>query len=552
MTPGRVGLTKRSEAGGCSAEHHREHVATSVRGKGESAGSGLAGMVALGANTRYVHADAAIAQLVEHVIRNDGVGGSIPSCGTTSPFVLARQPSNFLEKSAFLSEIAFVGVRLCSRPAARIVGVCVGVLIRQHFGPAKGDSMALTDTAIRNAKPGAKLRKISDGRGLQLHISPTGGKFWRWAYRFGGKQNALSFGLYPDLSLQAARQRAEEARKLLVLGIDPGLQRRLDKISRIDTEQATFAVVAAELLAKKRCEGRAEMTLAKNEWIFGLTGEAFGKRPLSDIAAPEVLAVLRRVEAKGRLETAKRMRSMIGEVFRYGIATGRASSDPTQALRGALTAPVVKHRAAITEPMAFGGLLRAVDGFQGQPTTVAALKLLALLAARPGELRLAEWSEFDLEKAVWTVPAKRMKMRREHKVPLPRQAVAILAALHALTGRGRLVFPGYGKTAKDGGVLEPKPISENTLNAALRRMGFGPDDMTAHGFRASFSTMANESGKWNPDAIERALAHADQDGIRAIYARGAYWQERVALAQWWADENDRMRQGGKVLKFQAG
>ena len=202
--------------------------------------------------------------------------------------------------------------------------------------------------------------------------------------------------------------------------------------------------------------------------------------------------------------------------------------------------------------MGFGGLLRAMEGFQGQPSTVAALKLLALLAARPGELRLAEWSEFDLEKAVWTIPAGRMKMRREHKVPLPSQAVSILTVLHALTGRARIVFPGYGKTAKAGGVLEPKSISENTMNSALRRMGFGPDDMTAHGFRAAFSTMANESGKWNPDAIERALAHADQDGIRAIYARGAYWQERVALAQWWADECDRMREGGKVLRFQTG
>lgn len=326
----------------------------------------------------------------------------------------------------------------------------------------------------------------------------------------------------------------------------------MDKIKKATAAESTFAVAAAELLTKKQRAGKASNTIGKREWLYGLAGESFGKRPLADISSPEVLAVLRTVEAKGLLETARRMRSAIGDVFRFGIATGQCMVDPTAALRGALTAPVVRHRAAITEPVAFGGLLMAVEGFSGQPTTVAALKLLALLAVRPGELRLAEWPEFDLAKAVWTIPAGRMKMRREHKVPLPRQAVTIFASLHALTGRGRLVFPGYGKSVRAGGVLEPKPISENTMNTALRRMGFGPDEMTSHGFRAAFSTMANESGKWNPDAIERALAHADMDGIRAAYARGAYWQERVALAQWWADECDWMRDGEKTLRLQGG
>ncbi len=426
------------------------------------------------------------------------------------------------------------------------------VLAFREANRREANIMPLTDVKIRSAKASDAVRKLSDGAGLQLWLKPSGGKLWHYAYRFEGKQKKLAIGPYPDVTLQAARQRRDSARALLASGVDPGQQKQLDKIRKANTAESTFAIVAAELLAKKQREGKASNTIGKREWLYGLAGESFGGRPLADITSPEVLAVLRKVEAKGLLETARRMRSAIGEVFRFGIATGRCTADPTAALRGALTAPVVKHRAAIVEPLAFGGLLRAMDGFQGQPTTVAALKLLALLAARPGELRLAEWREFDLEKAVWTIPAGRMKMRREHKVPLPRQAVAILTGLHVLTGRGRLVFPGYGKSAKAGGVLEPKPISENTMNVALRRMGFGPEEMTSHGFRAAFSTMANESGKWNPDAIERALAHADQDGVRAIYARGAYWQERTALAQWWADECDRMREGGKVLKFQAG
>jgi integrase len=233
------------------------------------------------------------------------------------------------------------------------------------------------------------------------------------------------------------------------------------------------------------------------------------------------------------------MRSAIGEVFRFAIATGRATSDPTFALRGALTTPTVKHRAAMTDAKAFGELLRAIEGFQGQPTTHAALKLMAYLFPRPGELRMAEWSEFDLENSLWTIPAKRMKMRREHRVPLPKQALAVLKTIEPLTHYSAFVLPA---------VSNPKrPMSENTLNSALRRLGFGQDEMTSHGFRATASTLLNESGKLSADAIERALAHQEADAVRRAYARGEHWKERVAMMDWWADYIDALRKGGDVV-----
>jgi integrase len=269
---------------------------------------------------------------------------------------------------------------------------------------------------------------------------------------------------------------------------------------------------------------------------LGLTDPALGHRPVREIAAPEVLDLLRKFEERGVHETANRLRSTIGAVFRFAVATGRAETDPTFALKGALTRPVVSPRSAITEKKALGALLRAVDGFDGQPTTLAALQLMALLAPRPGELRLARWAEFDLDGAVWTIPAEGAKMRREHRVHLPRQAVAILRRLHDLTGGGELVFPSVRSAAR--------PISENTLNAALRRMGYASDEVTSHGFRATFSTIANESGKWNADAIERALAHVENNDVRRTYHRAEYWEERVAMAQWWADLLDELRLAG--------
>lgn len=410
--------------------------------------------------------------------------------------------------------------------------------------------MPLSDVAIRAAKPTASVKKLSDGGGLQLWLMPNGAKLWRLAYRFAGKQKKLALGPYPAIGLSEARAKREQAKALLVAGRDPSIQKQAEKALALEVQGQTFAKVAAELLDKKRREGKAANTLAKLEWLYGLANAAIGDRPVSEVTAAEVLSALRKVEGKGRLETAKRLRAVIGEVFRYAIATARAENDPTFALRGALSAPVVKHRAAITDPIQLGGLMRAIDGFQGQPSTNAALKLMAYLFPRPGELRMAEWREFDLAKAVWTIPAVRAKMRREHRVPLPDQVLTILKELHAITGGGRLVLPGYGVSGGEGRKIEQRPISENTLNGALRRMGISQDEMSSHGFRAAASTLLNESGKFSADAIERALAHQDPDAVRRAYARGEHWQERVAMAQWWADQLDAWRDGAKVLAFE--
>lgn len=407
--------------------------------------------------------------------------------------------------------------------------------------------MPLSDVAIRAAKPAATVQKLSDGGGLQLWLMPNGAKLWRLAYRFAGKQKKLAIGPYPAIGLSEARAKRQEAKAHLIAGRDPSIQKQADKAQALEVQGQTFAKVAAELLDKKRREGKAVNTLSKLEWLHGLANAAIGGRPVAEVTAAEVLAALRKVEGKGRLETAKRLRAIIGEVFRYAIATARAENDPTFALRGALSAPVVKHRAAITDPVQLGGLMRAIGGFQGQPSTNAALKLMAYLFPRPGELRMAEWREFDLDKAVWTIPAARAKMRREHRVPLPPQALAILKELQAITGAGRLAFPGYGISGGQGRKVEQRPISENTLNGALRRMGFAQDEMSSHGFRAAASTLLNESGKFSADAIERALAHQDPDAVRRAYARGEHWQERVAMAQWWADQLDAWRDGAKVV-----
>lgn len=407
----------------------------------------------------------------------------------------------------------------------------------------------LTDKTIRNAKPGEQLAILSDGGGLQLWLTPTGGKLWNYAYRFGGKRKRLAIGPYgkdpAGVPLEAARKRRDAAAGLLRDGVDPATRKRQAKAARAEAHANTFAVVADELLAKKKREGVAAATAGKLHWLLGLAKADLGALPIADISAGEILRVLQPLEAAGKLETAKRLRAVIGSVFRYAIATARADNDPTQALRGAIASPKQQHRAAITDPTAFGGLLRAIEGFMGQPTTKAALQLMALLACRPGELRHASWAEFDIEGRVWDIPAERTKMRRPHRVPLPAQAMAILKALHPITSLGvaGLVFPGLRSVAR--------PISENTMNGALRRIGFSQEEATAHGFRSTFSTLANESGKWSVNAIEAALAHIEPNAVRRAYARGDYWDERVKMMRWWADYCDTLRQGGQVVPFVA-
>lgn len=401
--------------------------------------------------------------------------------------------------------------------------------------------MALTDVAIRAIKTTGEKQKFSDGGGLQLWVSPQGTKTWRFAYRYLGKQKDTVLGQYPAVGLSEARRRRDEAKTQLANGIDPGQQKKLDKLTKAISTATTFRAVAEEYLDKQKREGRSETTIIKNRYLLEQAFPAIGERPVAEIKAAEVLAILQHLERKGTLETAKRVRATIGAVIRYAIATARAESDPTTALAGAIIAPKVRNRAAILDPVALGAFLRAVELFDGQFTTKAALRLLPLVFTRPGELRMAEWREFYLANALWVIPAARTKMRRDHEVPLARQAVAILTELHALTGRGRLVFPGL-RTVE-------RPISENTLNASMRRMGYSNEDVTAHGFRATASTLLNQSGKFSPDAIERALAHQDPDAVRRAYNRGAYWQERVDMAQWWADHLDTLRKGGEVVPF---
>jgi integrase len=393
--------------------------------------------------------------------------------------------------------------------------------------------MPLTDTALRNIKPKDRPFKLADGNGLYLFVTTTGTRLWRLKYRFAGKEKSLSIGAYPAVTIKMAREGRETAKAMLAAGVDPSQAKQVSRLREREATLHSFQAIAREYLGKLTREGRAKRTMAKLHWLLGFAFDAIGPRPIREISAADVLEVLRKVEARGHHETAKRLRSSIGAVFRYAIATARADNDPTFALKGALTRPVVKPRPAITEERALGGILRAIDGFNGQPTTCVALKLLILLAPRPGELRQARWSEFNLETTVWTIPAARMKMRREHRVPLPRQAITLLRELHALTGGGELVFPSIRSISR--------PMSENTLNAALRRMGYAGDEVVSHGFRATFSTIANEFGKWNPDAIERQLAHVENNSVRRAYNRAEFWDERVAMAQWWADLLDQLK-----------
>ena len=403
--------------------------------------------------------------------------------------------------------------------------------------------MRLNDLAIKRAKPGPKIIKLSDGGGLQLWITPDGAKRWRLAYRFGGAQKALAIGVYPAVGLKDARHSRDVARRDLARGQDPLQAKREAKAMRAEKGANTFDAIAAELIDKKRRDGKSPVTLKKFEWLMGFARPAIGARAISEISAREVLAVLKEVEARGVHETARKLRGAIGNVFRYAIATARAENDPTTALRGALVTPTVMPRSAIVAPKAFGALLRAIEDYQGAPETCAALELLALTFVRPGELRAADWAEFDLDNAVWEIPAGRMKMRRPHRVPLAPRAVAILHELRKLTGHGRLLFPSVRSSARC--------MSENTLNAALRRMGFKNEDMTSHGFRASASSILNESGLWNADAIERQLAHVDSDSVRRAYARAEFWDERVRMMAWWADKCEEMRRGGIVVPLRA-
>ncbi|MEO1025756.1 MAG: integrase arm-type DNA-binding domain-containing protein [Pseudomonadota bacterium] len=391
----------------------------------------------------------------------------------------------------------------------------------------------MSDTKLKNLKAREKPYKLADSGGLYIEVTPSGSKLWRLKYRFQGREKRLSFGAYPSVSLADARAARDAAKGLLVKQVDPGAARQAEKTARKKSAEHTFSKVADAFLVKIHREGRAKATLDKNAWLLDMAKADFGDFEIGEISAPFVLQTLRKAEAKGHYETAQRLRSRISAVFRYAVASGIAETDPAQTLSDALVRHKPKSRAAITEKSKLGALLRAIDGFEGQVTTRIALQLQALLAQRPGELRHAEWTEIDFANAVWNIPAERTKMRRPHSVPLPKQALSLLDDLRQINGNGRFLFPSLRSYHR--------PMSENTLNAALRRLGYSGEEMTAHGFRATFSTLANESNLWHPDAIERALAHVEGNAVRRAYDRGEHWQERIRLADWWAGFLDEAR-----------
>ena len=403
--------------------------------------------------------------------------------------------------------------------------------------------MALTDTTIRKAKLGPKPWKLADEKGLYLLVNPNGSKLWRFKFRVNGREKKLALGAYPDLSLKAARKKRDLARERLESGADPAQEKRAARIAARIGAANSFNAVAEEFLDKMEKEGRAEPTMVKARWFLALLKPALGTRPIAEISPHELLAVLKKIEKEGKRETARRLRSFASRVFRYAVATARASHDPAQPLLGALIAPLTTHHAAITDDKALGALLRAIDGYTSQPSTIFALRLTPHIFQRPGEVRQMKWADVDFDKAVWTIPAEIMKMRQPHHVPLSCQALAILRQAQELSGDGIYVFPAIG--------AKGRPLSENTVNAALRRLGYSGTEMTAHGFRSTASSLLNESGLWNPDAIERALSHRESNQVRAAYHRSTYWEERVRMAQWWSDYLDGLRKGARIIPFEA-
>ncbi len=398
----------------------------------------------------------------------------------------------------------------------------------------------LSEVKIRTAKPRKNPYKLFDGGGLFLLVTPSGGKLWHFKYRFDKKEKKLALGTYPEISLADARLRRDEARRQVAHGIDPGALRKAQKQAETE-ETETFEVIAREWHAKftpSWSPGHAATIMSRLErdifpWI--------GKRPIAQTKAPELLAVLRRVESRGALESAHRIRTIVGQVFRYAVATGRAERDPSADLKGALPQPGEKHHAAITDPKEVAPLLRAIDGYRGHFVVKCALRLAPLFFVRPGELRNAEWAEVGLDEAVWNIPAHKMKMKQSHIVPLCSQAVEILTELKGLTGASKYVFPSGRSYAR--------PMSNNAILAALRRMGYDKDTMTGHGFRAMARTILDEVLQVRPDFIEHQLAHAVRDPNGRAYNRTAHLAERRKMMQTWADYLDGLKAGAVVIPF---
>lgn len=399
--------------------------------------------------------------------------------------------------------------------------------------------MTLTDTKIRNAKPGKKPQRLFDERGLYLEVSPAGGKWWRLKYRYEGREKRVSLGVYPDVSLRDARDRRDASRKLLADGIDPSENRKATKSASADRASNSFEVVTREWFVKFSSEWapshRDRIVRLFERDIFPW----IGGRPISEVTAPELLTALRRIEARGALDTAHRARGICGQVLRYAVATGRCERDPSGDLRGALPPVKGKHFAATTEPSKLAGILRAMDGYEGELTVRCALRLAPMVFVRPGELRMAEWKDIDLDAAEWRYTVTKTNV--PHIVPLCRQAVKILRDLQPLNGNGRFVFPG-ARTSK-------RPMSDNAILAAMRRMGIGKEEMSGHGFRAVARTILDEVLGIRPDFIEHQLAHAVRDPLGRAYNRTAHLPERRKMMQKWADYLDKLKAGSAVISI---
>ena len=401
--------------------------------------------------------------------------------------------------------------------------------------------MPLTDSAVRSAKPRVKAFRLFDAGGLYLEINPTGGKWWRWKYRIGGKEKRLSLGVYPDVSLKSARENRDAVRQQLSAGIDPGQARKAAKLAQAGAE--SFEAVAREWHTKFSPRWVAHH---RNRILLRLEKDVFpwlGKWPIAELKAQELLSVLRWIEGRGAVETAHRVMQNCGQVFRYAVATGRAERDPTGDLRGALAPVKEKHHASIVEPTRVGELLRAIDGYKGFFVTKCALWLAPLVFVRPGELRRAGWREISLDKVEWRIPAERMKMREQHIVPLSRQAVELLRELAPLTNDG---LPGAPSYVFPSARSSDRPMSENAVLAALRRMGYTKDEMTGHGFRSMASTLLHEHG-WNHQVIERQLAHAERNAVSAAYNFAEHLSERRKMMQAWADYLDALKGDANVV-----
>jgi integrase len=392
----------------------------------------------------------------------------------------------------------------------------------------------LSDTRVRGAKPRDSAYKLYDERGLFLFVTPTGGRLWRLKYRLNEREKLISLGAYPDVGLKRAREKRDEARKLLADGIDPSAERQERRTALLET----FEGVAEEWLELQSKSLAPETVSILGSRLKSALYPYLGSKPVAAITAQEVLGALRRIEARGRHETAHRVRARAGRVFRYAVATGRAQHDVAADLKDALAPVKSRNFASVTDPVRVSELMRAIDGYSGHPVTGLALKLAPLVFVRPGELRAAEWSEFDLPNTEWRIPGARMKMGEPHIVPLARQALAILRELEPLARGGRYLFPSLR--------TRERPMSNNTINAALRRLGYTSDEQTGHGFRSMASTLLNEQG-FPPDVIELQLAHAERNKVRAAYNKAQRLPERRKMMQAWADYLDGLRAGANVV-----